>query len=203
MLTAPDCRSAAWEAVEAVEEDRTAKELERALPSDATICVLGWPDRLSEALPRRGDVQVLVVDTLGEGHRFVSQLLDRDVDAIDVQLSSLGAAAAAADLVVIEASAAGPSEALAVAGSRAVAAVAAAEGIPVWLVTGVGCLLPERMWQGLIGRVELDDDPWELDDEVVPMSLVSHIAGPNGVVPVDEGLRDIDCPIAPELFATV
>ena len=47
------------------------------------------------------------------------------------------------------------------------------------------------------------DEPWELDDEFVPLDLVDRIAGPWGVVTVEEALKHIDCPIAPELFKSI
>jgi hypothetical protein len=123
-----------------------------------------------------------------------------DVDAVDVGLSGLGAAAAAADLVLLEATAIGPDQALVVAGSRAAAAVARHAGVPVWLVGGVGRLLPRRMWEGLERRSRLPTEPWEAPDEVLPLDLVDRIAGPAGPEPVADAVRRTDCPVAPELF---
>ena len=199
VLTAGDAASEIWEAAGQVQADRTAAELAHALPDDATITVLGWPDEISEALPRRGDVEVLAVDTRGEASGLVSQLWRADVEASDVPQAGLGAAVASASLVLLESTAVGPEEFLAVSGSRAAAAVARAAGIPIWLVAGVGRLLPGRMWDGLRGRVE-PDDPWDADDEFVPLDLVDRIVGPNGVEPVSDALRRTDCPVAPELF---
>ena len=71
--------------------------------------------------------------------------------------------------------------------------------MPVWLVVGVGRLLPQRMWDGLRLRVE-PSDPWDADDEIVPLDLVDNIVGPRGVESVDAALRRTDCPVAPELF---
>jgi len=151
-------------------------------------------------LPRRGDVRVFVVDTLSEGSGFVHRLLRDDVDAVDVPLAGLGAAVAASSMVVLESSAIGPDELLAVAGSRAAAAVARHAELPVWLVGGVGRLLPQRMWDGLRRRVEAIDEPWDASDEVVPLDLVDVIVGPAGPEPVADAIRRTDCPIAPELF---
>ncbi len=106
---------------------------------------------------------------------------------------------AEADLVLLESSAVGPHEFLAVSGSRAAAAVARHAEVPVWLVAGVGRLLPQRMWEGLRARLR-DDDPWDADDEIVPLDLVDVIVGPTGPQAVEEALRRIDCPVVPELF---
>jgi hypothetical protein len=198
-LCAGDAHREIWEAAGELAADRTPKELAHALPEDATVVVLGWPDVISSALPRRGDLDVLVIDALGEGSGLVGSLLAADVDATDVPQAGLGAAAAAADLVVLESTAVGPSECLAVSGSRAAAAVGRHAGVPVWLVAGVGRLLPQRMWEGLRRRID-DVDPWDCDDEILPLDLVDCIVGPDGPLPVSDALRRVDCPVVPELF---
>ncbi len=200
VLTAGDPAREIWEAAGEVQADPTASELAFALPQDARVTVLGWPDEIADALPRRGDLEVLVVDTHHEGSGFVSRLLHADVEAIDVPLHGLGAAAAESALVLLESPAIGPTEFLAVSGSRAAAAVARHAGIPVWLVGGVGRQLPTRMWGGLRTRVEAIDDPWDAADEVVPLDLVDRIVGVRGPEAVVDALRRTDCPIAPELF---
>jgi hypothetical protein len=200
VLVAGDPGNEIWEAAGLVQADRTPAELSHALPQDAVVTVLGWPDVIGEALPRRGDVQVLVVDVASEGPAFVSRLVRSDVDAVDVGLGGLGGAVTASDLVLLEATAIGPDEALAVAGSRAAAAVARHAGIPVWLVGGVGRLLPRRMWEGLAARVRYPGEPWDATDEALPLDLVDRIVGPAGPEPVSEALRRTDCPVTPELF---
>src|SRR5690606_15559912 len=60
VLTAPDAMAEAWAAVEELNEDGTSRELSYALPDDATVTVIGWPEAIGEALLRRGDATVLV-----------------------------------------------------------------------------------------------------------------------------------------------
>jgi hypothetical protein len=199
VLTAGDARTEIRDALEALEGDRTGVELAHAIPEDATVVVLGWPELAAEALPRRGDLEVMVVDTLSEGSGLVRRLLQADVDAVDVPLAGLGAAVAEADLVVLEASVVAPREFLGVSGSRAAAAVARHAGVPVWLVAGVGRLLPERMWSPIRDRV-IGDEAWDADDEAVPLDLVDRVVGPSGVQEVPDALRRTDCPVTPELF---
>jgi translation initiation factor 2B subunit (eIF-2B alpha/beta/delta family) len=198
-LTAGDPMVEAWQAADEIEADPTPRELAHALADEVTVVVLGWPETVGEALARRGDVEVLVVDTLNEGSGLVRRLLQGDADAVDVPLAGLGAAAADADLLILEASAVGPDAFVSVAGARAAAAVARHAGVPVWLTAGVGRLLPARMWEALVAHLPTDD-PWDADDEVVPLDLVTHIVGPTGPQPVDEALRRTDCPVAAELF---
>ncbi|HEX9260146.1 MAG TPA: hypothetical protein VF855_11460, partial [Acidimicrobiales bacterium] len=202
VLTAADGRAESWRAVSEIEDDTTPVELVHALPDDATVCVLGWPDVAAGALLRRGDLDVLVVDALGEGRGLARRLARAEVVVEEVPMHGLGAAAAAADLVLLEASAIGPGGAVCVAGSRAAAAVARAAEVPVWLVGGVGRLLPGRMWDALVRRLDEAGEPWQADDEIVPLALVDRVCGPAGPELVADALRRTDCPVAPELFRT-
>lgn len=201
VLSAGDPLDRLHECLDALDGDTTARELRHALPADATVAVLGWPDAADAALPARGDVEVLVIDVLGEGSGFVQQLWNSDIDAFDVPLGGLGSAVASADLLLLESAAIGPESCLAVAGSRAAAAVAVHRRTPVWLVGGVGRLLPGALWDSLEQRVATDD-PWGADEEVIPLDLVSHIVGPSGTEPVATALQHVDCPVAAELLRT-
>jgi len=199
VLTSAEPLAEAWAAVEDMQRDSTARELGYALPDDATVTVIGWPDAIGEALVKRGDAEVLVVDALNEGSGFVHRLLMADVEAADVPAIGLGAAVAESDLVLLETSAMGPTEFLGVVGSRAAAATARHAGVPVWLVAGVGRMLPQRMWETMVSRLDLDE-PWDADDEIVPLELVDQVVGPYGPEPVADALKRTDCPVAPELF---
>ena len=198
-LCADDPMAEAWNVVEELDRDPTPRELAHELPDTATICVLGWPEVIGEALVRRGDADVLVVDTHNEGSGLVRRLLHADTDATDVPVAGLGAAVAASQLLLLEASVVGPTGFVAVAGSHAAAAVAQHAGVPVWLATGVGRMVPARVWEALTRRLDRAD-PWEADDDVVPIDLVDRIAGPKGLLATADALRRIDCPIVPELL---
>ena len=165
----------------------------------------GWPDRIGEALPRRGDLDVLVVDALGEGSGFVRRLLHADMDVVDVPMSGLGAAVADADLVLLEASAIGPDGFVAVAGSRAAASVAAHDADSRLVGDRHRArALPRRMWDALAGARSTPkatrgtsttrssrstSSTWSLDRSATRS--------------VEEAAKHIDCPIAPELFKSV
>lgn len=203
VLTSNDPMCEAWLAADEITADRTGEALAWELPEDATVTVLGWPQLTTEALVRRGDLQVLVVDALGEGSGLVRRLSRSDLDVADVPVSGLGAAVAASDVVLLEASAIGPDGFIGISGSRAAAAVGRTAGAAVWVVGGVGRMLPGRMWKALESRLDLMGEAWELEDEVVPLDSVERIAGPSGVLAVSEAVRHVDCPIAPELFKSV
>jgi hypothetical protein len=201
VLTAPESRREAWDAVEAIEGDTTPRELGHALPDSGTACVVGWPELAGEALPRRGDVEVLAVDSLGEGSGLVRRLAHAGIDAVDVPTSGLGAAVASSDVLLLEAVAAGPTGFFAVSGSLAAATVARHAEVPVWVTIGVGRWLAPRMWIALTDRhATRAADPWDLDEEIVPLDLVDQVCGPAGLEPPADALRRTDCPVAPELF---
>ena len=200
VLTASDPRAEARRAATEIEEDPTARELAHALPDGSKVTVIGWPELVGSALLRRGDVEVYVIDVHGDGSSFANRLQAYDVAALDVAPEGLGAAVAASDLVLLEADAVGPTSALARASSRAAAAVARHAGVAVWLAAGVGRVLPAPMWDALYARADLDDDPWDADDEIVPLDLVDLVATPLGLRPVADVLQAVDCPVAAELL---
>lgn len=205
LTTVGDPDEEGWRCAEELDDDPTATELAHALPPDATVCTLGWGELVGEALARRGDLDVLAVDALDEGAGLVRQLRAYGVAADDVPVHGLGDAVRRSDLVLLEASAAGPDGVVAIAGSLAAAAVARHSGVPVWAVVGRGRRLPARMLDALLERVgvEYGDEPWRAPDEVVPSSLLDVVAGQSGPVAVEIGLATADCPEAPELLRAV
>lgn len=200
VLAAADATSEAMRAARELATDTTEQTLAAVLPDNASVVVLGWPEQIGDALRKRGDLEVLVVDALGEGTAFVRRLQMLDVDAVDVREHGLGGAVAEADLVLLEASALGPGGFVAVAGSRAAAAVARAAGKPVWVVAGVGRVLPARLWDVLAASLDAEADPWDLPEEVVPIGLADQVVGPAGCLPAAEAFTRADCPVAPELL---
>ncbi|MGH9066351.1 MAG: hypothetical protein ACRD0J_02345, partial [Acidimicrobiales bacterium] len=215
ILFAPDPVAEAWRVAEELDSDPTAATLAAHLPDGASVVVLGWPEDVGSALRRRGDLAVLVVDTLGDGAGLARRLRSGGSDVVEVPESGLGSAVAAADLVLVEALAlggrppgspdgggeAGDYGAVAVSGSWAAAAVAASAGVPIWLVAGAGRVLPVRLWEALNRR--LDDEPdetWERPFEVVPLGLFDRVAGPAGLESPESALGRADCPVVPELL---
>jgi hypothetical protein len=201
ILGADDQRTAARRAASELDEDETGRHLARALPESATVAVVGWPEYASHALRVRGDIEALVVDSGGDGAPLVRRLRDGGSEASLVPAGGVGAAAAVAELVLVEALAAGPSGVLAAPGSLPAAAVAAHLGASVWAVTGVGRVLPDRLWDALLAAFDgAGAEPWERDAELVPASLLTRVVGPDGEVGVAEGLAAATCPVAPELL---
>jgi hypothetical protein len=59
------------------------------------------------------------------------------------------------------------------------------------------------MWDALVSRLDAAGDPWDADDEILPLDLVTQVVGPRGPESVADALRRTDCPVAPELFRSV
>lgn len=204
MLTSPEPLRTAWELADEIEVDPTPAVVARELPDAAVVCTVGWPDLAAEALTRRGDVVVLAVDSDGSGSGMVRQMERSGIEVSDVASAAAGTAAAAAEIVLIEAAAVSGAEALCPVGSRALAAAAYCAEVPVWLVVGVGRRLPEPLWRQLAQRYVQAPEPWALDVELVPIATVSHVASPSGVVELTAAnaanLLAPECPVAPELL---
>ncbi len=204
VMASADPADEARRACDAIEMDPTPKVLASALPEDVTAVIVGWPEQVSEALRRRGDLEVLVVDCLGEGFELARNLRGSGMEADLVPDAGLGTAVCEADVVILEATALGPDGLLAAAGSRAGAAVAHYAGIPVWSVAGVGRVLPAPLWEALTERLDqAPDEPWHCSEEVVPLALVDHVVRPEGVLTAGDAPGGGDCPVAAELLRPI
>ena len=211
----------AFEAIDAaadLERDRTPVALAGDLPG-GTVAIVGWPDQASAALRIRsrmaggeaGADKVLVVASGDPGGRGVSPrqgrrepsedawgcadwLQSHGVDARLLPAEKTAAAARRCVLSLLEATAVGPDRFMAAAGSAALAAAAREAHRPVWLVSGVGRVLPGPLYEALVRRVG-DDPAWE---EVL-LAAVDEVVGPAGPVPPTRLPRPA-CPLAAELL---
>ena len=200
MLAAEDPVKEAWAAAAELDADPTAGVLAAHLPDDVTITVVGWPELAAEALRKRGDLEVLVVDARHEGPHLVRRLESAGVSAYDVPESGLGSAVRESAIVLLEADALGPDGFIAACGSLAAAAVGAAFDREVWVVAGAGRVLPGGLWDALVKRFDSGGDPWDADAEVVPLELVTTVAGPKGPQAPEDALARADAPVVPELL---
>ncbi len=199
ILASPDPFDAARESSAALAHDPTPARLAAVLPDDTTVVVVGWPDLVAEALRRRGDLEVLVVDSGGDGSGL-ARVLERAGSVVTVVPDrGIGSAAAVAGLVLVEATLAGPGGVLAAPGSHAGAAVAARSGVPVWAVAGVGRVLPGALWEAALSHLDAGGlEPWDRGSELVPAELLSQVATPSGLLG-PEALAEPSCPATPGL----
>lgn len=198
VLVAADAAAEGWAAAAEIEADDTVGVLAAVLPDQARVLIVGWPSTVVPALARRGDVEVLASDD-GTGVDVGRVLARFDIEVLDVATEGVGAAAAEAEIVVLEAEACGPDAALCLPSSRAAAAVAQAAGRTVWLVVPVGRALPGPLWAACVKGAIDDDEPWEAGLDVVPLDLVDRIVGPDGLADVATGTV-ATCPAAAELL---
>lgn len=200
LLTSDDPTTLAWTIADEIDDDPARRCVAAAFDDDATVLTIGWPEVAGAALMRRGNVDVLCADSRHEASAFMQRLERFDVPCEPIPPESLARAALRADVAVVEAVAAGRNRVIAPVGSHVVAAVARSVGTPVWLVAGAGTRLPPE-YVDAIGRLVIDDAAsWDLDVDDLPLELITHVAGADGLsADVTAALRP-DCPFAPELL---
>ncbi|MBV8950335.1 MAG: hypothetical protein JOZ99_05625, partial [Actinobacteria bacterium] len=152
VLCASDAADAAWEAVQLLEEDRTASRLADALPfpHDAPIAVLGWGDTVADALTTRSDLDVVAVRL--RGARRVAAQVRRAARPVRL-VSEVEAGVLGATHLLVEASAVGGSSALVPYGAQSAAEVLMGDRPQVWVVAGLGRALPDRLYDALRTRL--------------------------------------------------
>ena len=200
LAVSSDPRAEARALIEELRADRTGRELAHGLPDGATVVFCGWPDLIVGSLPRRGDVQALVIDVEGQGLSVARRLARADVEVEEVDAAHLAGAVEEADVVLLEAAAVGSAAALTDVGSVALAATARALGRPTWLVTGIGRRLHEPYWQAIVERTAEPDQPaWMAPFEVLSLGLVDRLVTGDGVqLPAE--VAEPAMPLAPELL---
>lgn len=198
VLVSGDPEAEALRLLDELEDDPTARHLSEALPEEAVVTVVGWPPTIRRALSRRGDARVLAVDATGDGLHVGRRAR---ADMVTVPPWGLGSAAASSSVVLLEATALGPTGFVAPVGSLAAAAVGSARAIPVLAVAAAGTALPAPLWSALSGRVTATlGEPWECYEELVPADLSDAVIGPEGTVDAGRASRQARCPVAPELL---
>jgi hypothetical protein len=199
VLAAAETSEAAWEAEALVRGDPTPTRLAALLPfpHDEPVAVIGWPELIGVAFGTRPDLDVLVVRDrrASEGwHRRLarSHATARPVDPAEAR-------ALEPSHVLVEVIAASPERALVPAGTVDVVREVARPTTQVWLVAGVGRVLPARLYAAMERQLgDLDDH----DLEVFDLQLAERVAGPTGLDRPENLARRVDCPVAPELLRT-
>jgi len=190
VLAAPEPSEAAWESEERVRSDATAARLAALLPfpADHPIAVLGWPELAGDALSSRPDLEVLAVRG-ATADNWERRLARSDAIARPVDLTE--ALAAEVSHVLVDAVAASGERVMVRHGTGRALETLARPGLLVWLVAGVGRVLPNRLFDA-----GFEDRGLELLD----VQRFDRVAGPTGLERPDQVVRRADCPIAPELL---
>jgi hypothetical protein len=199
VLAAPDPADAAWEAEGLVRDDHTPGRLAGLLPfpHDPPIAVLGWPELAGEALESRPDLDVLAVRGRGDDH-WRRRLARSDATARPVDV--VEARALEPSHVLVEIAGASPYEVLVPLGTRGLLDDLVRPTTVVWLVAGVGRVLPARLYDAMMRRLDpLEDHGFEALD----VQVADRIAGSTGLERPENLIRRVDAPVAPELLRPV
>ncbi len=106
---------------------------------------------------------------------------------------------AAADVVVVEVDAIGPGGMVVDGDDVGLLDAARALEVPVWVLAGVGRLLPLRLWDALTRSVARADSGGRC--RVVEITGVERVIGPLGAHLLADALAGADCPEPPELLS--
>ena len=192
VVGAADAGDAARDARRRLESDRTAARLTSLLPfpHDEPVAVFGWPELAGAALGDRPDLDVIAVRAGDARVAARMRRVQHGVRVVDpTEVVALGPTH-----LLVEVAAASPTTALVAEG---IADVLWGLGdIEVWLVAGVGRVLPPRLFDVLEAEVQRQELPFES----LETTRAAKIAGPDGLDPPDRLGARIDCPVAPELL---
>jgi hypothetical protein len=163
------------------------------------IAVVGWPEAVDLAMIERMDLDAVALRVDGANpapalRRRSSERGVRIVDPWDPTLT---------DVVrfLVQASAIGPERCLVPAGTTDALDTLGSAVREVWVIGGVGRVLPARLYDIVRGAALASASPDD-DAPVEELSIerVDCIAGPRGVQRASEAAARSDCPVVPELL---
>jgi hypothetical protein len=195
ILAAAEPAGAARAAERELETDRTGDRLGATLPlldDGEVVAAIGWPGAVDEALIERFDIDVVAVRVEGvDPTRALRQRRsDHGVRVVDPWDPALGCVAR----LLVPASAIGPERALVPRGTADALATIGAAATEVWLVGGVGRVLPGRLYEMAAAAAGADDL------EEISLQRFDRVAGPRGVERTADAAARVDCPVPPELL---
>jgi hypothetical protein len=207
ILAAPDARMGAHEASRLLESDRTADRLGATLPlldEGQVVAVVGWPEAVDRALVERLDVDAVSLRVEGVNpaaalRRRTSERGVRIVDPWDPTLTDVVR-------LLVPAAAIGPEQCLVPAGTSDAIDTLGSAVNEVWVIGGVGRVLPARIYDVVRPAALAAGDDFTSDApavEELAISRVDCIAGPRGVQRATEAAARSDCPVVPELLRPI
>ncbi len=195
ILAAAEPSAAARSAVRELEADRTGDRLGATLPlldEGEVVASIGWPSVVDEALIERFDIDAVAVRVPGADPAYaLRRRSDRNVRVVDAWDPALVHVAR----LLVPATAIGPERALVPFGAVDAIATIGPAAVEVWLVGGVGRVLPGRLYDMLVASLEEDDD-----FEECSLQRFDRLAGPRGVERPHDAAARVDCPVVPELL---
>jgi hypothetical protein len=196
VLAAPDPAAAARIAVRELEADRTGERLGATLPlldEDEVVAVIGYTSTVDDALAERFDIDAVAIRV--DGDDPVASLRRRRSDHAVRVVDGWNPVLEHTSRLVVSATAIGPERALVPAGTGEALQLIGAGAREVWLVGGVGRVLPARVYEMIVSSL-----PSDSDFEEVSVQRFDRIAGPRGLERPADATARVDCPVVPELL---
>jgi hypothetical protein len=196
ILAASEPAAAAHIAMNELEGDRTGDRLGATLPlldEDEVVAVIGYSSTIDDALIERFDIDSVAVRVEGDDpvaslRRRRSEHAVRVVDEWDPVLEHTSR-------LLVSATAIGPERALVPAGTGDALQAIGVGAREVWLVGGVGRVLPARVYDMIVSSL-----PADASFEEISVQRFDRIAGPRGLERPSDATGRIDCPVVPELL---
>jgi len=196
ILAAADPAAAAHLAERELEADRTGDRLGASLPlldEGEVVTVVGYTGTVDDALLERFDLVTMAVRVDGDDpfaalRRRRSDHAVRVVDSWDPVLEHTAR-------LLVSATAIGPERALVPAGATEVLDLIGMGAREVWLVGGVGRVLPARVYEMIVSSL----GP-ESEFEEISMQRFDRVAGPRGLERPADATARVDSPVVPELL---
>jgi hypothetical protein len=206
VLGAPEPAAAARDAARVLAADRTATRLAAALPlldEGEVVAVVGWPAAVDGARRERADLDVRALrvpgaDAVAALRRRHAADPVRVTDPWDPTLGTVR-------VLLVPVHAIGPADALVPAGTADAVGALGDTLDAIWLVGGVGRVLPGRLFDALVAavtapRAALDAPDVDDDVEVLPLAVADRVVGDRGAERPDDAAARVDCPVVPELL---
>ncbi|MCU1456028.1 MAG: hypothetical protein JWL73_120 [Actinomycetia bacterium] len=202
VVCAPDPAEAAWESWKRLVEDPTPGRLAALLPfpHDDVVAVLGWPEQTAEAIETRPDLDAVAVRRSDDHHMAADM---RRSDAVVRAVSEVELLALEPSHLIVEVLGAGNGQALVPYGTAEILESIRLDGredCALWFVAGVGRVLPDRLFDAMVGHIGGADRLPAHDLELLPLDTAVRIAGPTGLSDPATLAGRADCPVAPELL---
>jgi hypothetical protein len=205
ILAAPDAAGAAREAERLLDDDRTGNRLAASLPlldDEQVVAAVGWPRAVDEALAERQDLFAVAVRTEGADPAFAlrRRRTERNVRVVDQWDPVL----ANVTCLLVPGSAIGPTAALVPAGVGGLLTELGRDVREVWLVGGVGRVLPAHLYAAAAKASATGTGVYDEIEDPAPeecsLERFDRIAGPRGVEAPADAVARPDCPVVPELL---
>lgn len=194
VLASSDPARAAQRAAEQLVEDATGAELAGELPPGALVAGACSP-AIVEALAARPDVHARLVGgplELRPALREIAHGAGGGAEVVAWAPEEAARALAGASVAVVEAEAAGPEGAVLSSPATTLVAEARRSGVELWLVCGVGRVLPGPLFAALAAGVE--------PAGIVPADAWRTVIGPDGAADARTALRAADQTVPSELL---